>query len=1200
MALAVLVEQLKKIGSRLNRWLAELRLTIGLSAVLLLLFVLAMIDFMTRYGRSARFTAWGVLVALCTALTFIVLKTLARRRSPEAVAVRVESCFPELDNHLINFLQFSREAVKDAFTAAYVRMDIPHWDGLDFSQMKDRRNLRRAQLALGVATLLLLAPLPFIGQAWSVAMQRILNPFAELAPVSLTSILEVRPGDAVVLQGGNLQLACTVQGYTGHEVLLDIHAADGEEKSYRLGSLRSAEEQVFTHDMFKLTMPFKYRFRAGDAYVEGWHAITLRPPLAFDALQLTVEPPPYMRLPSGSYDAHSESINIPSGSKVTVSSSCNTALHSLILSGLGSPIELALDGGGRGGIATLLVTNGLSMTLSAVAASGEKAETTLGFNLIPDRPPQLSVKAPQRPVALPPGSAPVIDFTVSDDFGFSAVTVEQLPAADGDKAEAKVLKSYSGPEIASKQVNLLWTGEKRRLSDSGTLRLRVVAHDNRAEDAHTTVSPTLIYELDQSSALAKEQRESAKKNLEGLNRVIALQRETIVQTRQLQQSLTDSTAEQWNTLAGEQETIRKIVRLLVEKGGARVFGNLVASVKKLYVKEMFEVIPALKRVPTLHGKSEQEGQVRRAVAMQEKILRQLTFAGEAAKTTQTSQNSGELVGMLDGIITGQSTIITTTARCATQKVEVAESLIDDQDMLSSEIIAFARACRSQASASQGEDKSQSAFLESVAAYCEQAGINDDMLLAAESMEENTLDKALGYQRGALTKLQNARRKFEEVQTQAEKETREEMIDALQLAGAKLDKLRSVEKRLREEMDKIVENPDKNTEDFDIIEDQAAEIEKTIEDALLQIPRDLEIFAHLNVGNDIVEDVYSIFEEVEQEAESGEKSDADEPVNEKAVIKREYLDEVMERADELFDTYEMWLGDDPDSTKVTVEAMDQEEMPEGVALTPLQTSMEDIIGDLQEIDEELDQEADDGAINAAVPDDAAIGAEITEGDTTTFSAKGKSGNETPDHKEQDGRSNVGRQGMSSGESAAGSGTISEGDDDIEARRTQDPTQSGQVTAEGEADTKATGGGKLGSGKGDDWGDTGGTDRMDASEAGSWAQALENMSRKTEQAYAQASLKGLRTDSLEAAAHHIRQAADAVARNAPIQQIAELRRKALGMLKKAKVELGEGSVANLDGESFTSTLSDVIEADKEVSPEKYRSLNAEYYKKLNEVM
>ncbi len=40
--------------------------------------------------------------------------------------------------------------------------------------------------------------------------------------------------------------------------------------------------------------------------------------------------------------------------------------------------------------------------------------------------------------------------------------------------------------------------------------------------------------------------------------------------------------------------------------------------------------------------------------------------------------------------------------------------------------------------------------------------------------------------------------------------------------------------------------------------------------------------------------------------------------------------------------------------------------------------------------------------------------ISEGETVSYSAAGKSGNDRPDHKDQDGRSQVGRQGMSDGE------------------------------------------------------------------------------------------------------------------------------------------------------------------------------------------
>ena len=162
--------------------------------------------------------------------------------------------------------------------------------------------------------------------------------------------------------------------------------------------------------------------------------------------------------------------------------------------------------------------------------------------------------------------------------------------------------------------------------------------------------------------------------------------------------------------------------------------------------------------------------------------------------------------------------------------------------------------------------------------------------------------------------------------------------------------------------------------------------------------------------------------------------------------------------------EMWLGDKPDDLKVTTEAHDKAEMPQsGIALAELAAAAQDLVGDLLKEDKKMADKADDSATNHAMPDFQS-GQKVMEGDIASFGAQGKSGNQTPDHKEQDGRSNVGRQGMSTGETAAGSGTIGEGDKNIEARRTEEPAQSGKIDLAGKADTKATGGGKLGTGQG----------------------------------------------------------------------------------------------------------------------------------------
>jgi hypothetical protein len=644
---------------------------------------------------------WSFLLLVSAVLVWLVKKTLSRRHTPEGVAVCVEQTFPQLDNHLINFLQFSTCSIRDAFMATYVKMDIPHWDGLDLSLMKDRRTLRRAQLALGVAVVLLVLPFSFLGRAWLVSMVRVLNPFAEIAPVSLTHILNVSPGNATMLQGLDIKLACTVKGKSGQEVRVDVWPADGEVKTYNLGKIKGGESEVFPYTLNKVTTALKYRFRAGDAYVAGWQEITLRPPLAFNSLLLKVIPPAYMGLPAKKYDGQSKAIDIPYGSKAELATACNSSLRSLVLSGAGEPVNVELKGESRNCIATLIITNGGPLTLAAVAKNGDAAEAVMGFNLLPDRPPAIAVKYPQKPMPLPPGAAPSVDFSVSDDFGFSEVTIEQLSGPGDTDGPPKVLKSFSRGDIRSKDLSFLWKGEIRKTSDTGSLTLRIVAKDNRAGSPNVTFSQTLCFELDESSAAAKKRLEELKKNAEGLSKVIELQRANIERTKQLQGNLIASKDEQWSERVDQQEIIRRTVRLLVEKGGVNALGTLVETVKKLYVNEMAEVIPALRKVPEVKDAAAKDRQVVLALSMQEKILRQLTFAGESAKKVQESNKNSSLIGILDGIIIGQADIIKTTLKCATQNVAVASAIVSQQDKLSSELIAFIKACRAEASSGQG-------------------------------------------------------------------------------------------------------------------------------------------------------------------------------------------------------------------------------------------------------------------------------------------------------------------------------------------------------------------------------------------------------------------------------------------------------------------------------------------------------------------
>src|SRR5581483_5402884 len=81
--------------------------------------------------------------------------------------------------------------------------------------------------------------------------------------------------------------------------------------------------------------------------------------------------------------------------------------------------------------------------------------------------------------------------------------------------------------------------------------------------------------------------------------------------------------------------------------------------------------------------------------------------------------------------------------------------------------------------------------------------------------------------------------------------------------------------------------------------------------------------------------------------------------------------------------------------------------------PLPDALEDMMGDLLQEADDFDQEADD--ITSAWGDNLnQAGWGVSDGPISSFSAKGKTGNDMPNNMEVSGRSGDGRRGKSSGQ------------------------------------------------------------------------------------------------------------------------------------------------------------------------------------------
>jgi len=1182
--------KLNQIGKSLVRWRAELKLTLGLAIIAGWIFLLGCVDLWLRLDKTDRMITWSILLVIAGGTLWLVRNVLKTRYTPEAVAASVEKTFPQLDNRLINTLQLANNPENDPFKAAYVRAGVPDWQRLDFRRMRDEKAHRRSRIMLSVTGGLLLLPVVFFGQAWGVAVWRTVNPFSTIEPPSLTKILDIQPGKSTVLQGEPLVLTCTVKGFEGHEVRVEVEPADTHKTVYSLGRIHGGDQQDFSYRMAKVGTGLRYRFRAGDAPASAWFNIATRPQPAFTAVSMVVVPPAYTKLSPRTANARDGRLVVPAGSEVRITATSNTALsHARVLGAGREAVEFAAAGQPTVWKGSATLAAGTSITLKGEDTYGSGVTEEIPFALDPDKPPGLEVLSPNGRATLPPGERAQIEFQVADDYGIAEVVVEQVtPNSTRQDAGTEVKKWTVGN---AREFHQVWKSESAPTAGSN-IAYRIIARDNRPGQPNESFSANVIFNAVTPGDIAKQRNELEQGAMANLQKVIDLQKKNLADTTHYQETLKATGEAQWNEAAGRQKEIRVLMHdLLVSP--IKPLGGLTTAAQKLYVNEMVLAIDGLQSIPTAED-ARKPGLATEAVALEGKILKQLSFAVAAAGTAQIDRRVAGLSAILESLVKDQSSALSQTQTFVESKAKVGRPLVDAQDKVGSDMAAFLNSAKDEAAQSLQTDPALADTINKIIASAAETKIRNDMVVAAERLDQNQPGAAVPLEEHALAGLKTLQAMLDQIKLKEEGAKHDALVDAVKQAKEKIEKLEALNQKMKDAMEQVKGQKNKDDKAMDEMEEAFAEMQKNTIEALLEVPTDLHIFTELNVANDLVEDVFSVFQEIEQ-AKGSEKEGADK-VTELGYAKEDELLAQMGEAQKRLDATEMWLGDKPDDLKVTTEAHDKAEMPQsGIALAELAAAAQDLVSDLLKEDKKMADKADDSATNHAMPDFPS-GGQVMEGDIASFGAQGKSGNETPDHKEQDGRSNVGRQGMSSGETAASSGTIGEGDKNIEARRTEDPMQSGKIDLAGKADTKATGGGKLGTGKADGVGMSGGAERVDGKEPGSAEGMAALMARQADALYAKASMKNVRVDSLKEAAHDLHQSADAIARG-NIEQMKEYRKMAISSLQRAEANLSAGPNGAMDAKGSTGALDHAVESGPDQAPPKYKDKVAEYYKALN---
>ncbi|MGA3170431.1 MAG: DUF4175 family protein, partial [Chthoniobacteraceae bacterium] len=428
-------QELIRIGRLLNYWQAELFGTAFLALFLGCAWLGGISDLFLRWGFAGRIVFWMLTMGALAAGLWQVRKALSTRRTQEAVAARVEQVFPQLDNHLINLVQFSAAGTADPIRNAYVRQGVPNWGEVRPAEMREREKHKRAYIGLGAAAVLLLVPFFWRGDAWGNALARILNPFSARAPLTVAHIRGVTPGDGSAVIGTPLIVGVTAAGRPGQPVSVDLWPADDKSYTIRIGQLSGNGPEDFSYAVPKVVADLDYRMRVGDAASQVYHIKAIAP-LAYSKIDITVTPPPGLNAPAQHLNGLTDQVVAPLGSRLDIVLRGNRPLNYSMMTSASAQVRLAAGDDGQSYAGTMTIKKDGDLFLISNAEDGETATTTLRVRITPDLPPVIRIIAPQGHGILGAGASPVIQFEAKDDFGLTKVAVEQVDpnvaTAEGD------------------------------------------------------------------------------------------------------------------------------------------------------------------------------------------------------------------------------------------------------------------------------------------------------------------------------------------------------------------------------------------------------------------------------------------------------------------------------------------------------------------------------------------------------------------------------------------------------------------------------------------------------------------------------------------------------------------------------------------------------------------------------------------------
>ncbi len=1174
--------------ARKFRWSRSAKFLIAGAAIsLLFLCIFLTLDAWVHFGTPGRWT--GFIFTTCAMAGGLALAWRAwqPKISEASMARRIEQASGGAGNVLISAVQFdgALPANSPLRAALFAEMQDP-FPKVRWEAVFDVRRLRQLGFALGGVFLLIFTWAALKPNYFANSAARIFLPASNIAPLTRTKIETLTPGNDSVVHGREVLLTATLAGEVPKTAW--VYFRDAGSSWQKALMEHEAGQPEFTFTWKEVKQPYDYYVEAGDAQSSTFR-IAVRPKTAIKARTAEIEPPAYTGMAKQSVTDFSVLQNVLPGSKVSMSLEFNNPLSEMkVEDDQGAAVAVTKTSDTHWAISTPITAN-RTLKLQFQDSLGLADQAVIQVSVRPDDPPKLVISEPieGRELVAAKGARLAVKFNASDNIGLASVALYQ---SSNDKDDAKLLQEWKDAEgkktfDATAQIALT------PLADEDRVTYRLIAKDrNDVTGPGVTVSRPIVISLTSAQKVEQQMTDAASKLEKGLEALIRLQQLNLDETKSM---IVRKEAGSLTALV-EREVQVNDSAMRLSAGADLVSPDMRRELQALAQKEIKDAVIALRNASTATADSRARF-LGTASQLETLILSRLQGVPAAIEDDSKKALITEVISGVEDLLKKEREIMRQTK---TAGEAAAPKLSQDQDALADKSSNVRKTVDADSKNASVGDQDFRKRLAKVASMFGELKVYEDMLGAAEQLQGKKLAPATDTEQRVVNSLSKMVEMLNQWQVaEAEKNADDLRKDAEQMEQ-KLDKLAAIQRDIVEKSKDMARKDEFRKEDVATAKEMQ-EQKDLMKEVVEQMTTDLQAFPDMKPGNEMRSELMSIFEDVDQ-TDKQDVAEGKLKANTIAVQKEQGLLDAIEAAQKIAADMEMWLPHKSDTTKWQLENFDKAEMPE-IPNLPLADAMEDLVGDLQDKQQDLDNT--DAASNQTFAMNPANGWEVGDGQQSNFGAQGRSGNQAPKHNEQMGRSSGGREGMSDGEMAGDEASNLKGDTP-DARRTKDPMQQGQVKDEGGiGKTRATGGGKAGG-----FSDRNGMDgdapvravnapKTEVANAKAVQQAL--LAEKTSKQAAQAKLLYLKGgDSLQQVAQLMGESAQAM-KDGRMADARTLHQQVLGRLREIKSGVASSEVLSVaTGDAGRGQDKQLLGGNEGDAPAQYKDQVADYFRSLVE--